>query len=111
MRFQLASLSLLSVLLLSLMSVAAKDGDTNMLITIHRQYPAAACVSGYLAVNGQTIVYSLERPWVDNLNNISSIPSGKYSAHLRYDKNDHWRIELNNVPGRSGIQIHIGNQP
>ena len=28
---------------------------------------------------------------------------------IRYDKKDHWRIELIGVPKRENIQIHIGN--
>jgi hypothetical protein len=78
-------------------------------ITIFRQYPAAQCTSGYLAVNGNIICYTLEKPWRDNQQNVSSIPAGTYNAILRYDHNDHWRIELLDVPGRTNIQIHIGN--
>jgi hypothetical protein len=43
---------------------------------------------------------------------VSCIPAGRYGAHLRYDKPDGWRIQLNTVlKKRSGIQIHIGNYP
>jgi hypothetical protein len=80
-------------------------------ITVLRQYPGQKCTSGYLAVNGVITCYTLERPWSDNKQNISSIPAGKYSGSVRYDHADHWRIELNDVPGRSNIQIHIGNEP
>jgi hypothetical protein len=63
-----------------------------------------------LAVDGDIICYTLELPSLNNINEISSIPQGNYSAFLRYDHNDHWRIELMNVPGnRTHIQIHIGN--
>jgi hypothetical protein len=54
----------------------------------------------------------LELPWKENFTNISAIPEGQYRANIRYDKLDklgHWRLELLNVPGRTGIQIHIGN--
>lgn len=81
-------------------------------LTVFRQYPGQRCTSGYLAINGTIICYTLERPWVDNLRNISSIPSGIYQATLRYDHTDHWRIELSGVPGgRTYVQIHIGNEP
>ena len=80
-------------------------------VSIYRQYPGNHCTSGYLAVNGQTIAYTLERPWADNQQNISSVPAGTYPGILRYDHADHWRIELQNVPHRSNIQIHIGNEP
>lgn len=60
-------------------------------------------------MNKEIICYTLEKPWMDNQNNISSIPTGKYNAIIRYDHNDHWRIELKNVPNRDNVQIHIGN--
>lgn len=80
-------------------------------LTIYREYPSQMCTSGYLAVNDQITAYTLERPWADNQQNLSSIPAGTYPGILRYDHDDHWRIELQNVPGRQNIQIHIGNQP
>ncbi|WP_299582659.1 DUF5675 family protein [Mucilaginibacter sp.] len=78
-------------------------------VTVFRQYPNNKCTSGYLAVNGNIICYTLEKPWIDNINNISSIPEGTYGGILRYDHSDHWRIELVGVPNRPNIQIHIGN--
>lgn len=80
-------------------------------LSVFRQFPGKKCTSGYLAVNGNIICYTLERPWADNQQNISSIPAGTYTAFLRYDHADHWRLELRNVPGRTNVQIHIGNQP
>ena len=78
-------------------------------IKIERKYSSEKCTSGYLAVNGEVIAYTLELPWSNNEPLISSIPPGTYSAHLRYDKKDKWRLQLNDVPGRGGVQIHIGN--
>jgi hypothetical protein len=80
-------------------------------VSIYREYPGNHCTSGYLAVNDQIIAYTLERRWADNAQNISSIPAGTYPAILRYDHADHWRIELQNVPGRTNVQIHMGNEP
>lgn len=85
-------------------------GDpSEFVLTVLRQYQSARCTSGYLAVNGAIICYTLERPWKNNQQNISSIPAGRYRAFLRYDKGDHWRIQLDGVPGRTGVQIHVGN--
>jgi hypothetical protein len=84
---------------------------TSVKITIFRQYPGTGCTSGYLSVGGTIITYTLERPWVDNMKNVSSVPDGTYSAHLRYDHADHWRIELVGVPNRPNVQIHMGNEP
>jgi hypothetical protein len=77
---------------------------------VYRQHPGEKCTSGYLAVNGNVAAYTLERPWIDNEQNISSIPAGKYKGTLRYDHTDLWRIELLDVPGRTNVQIHIGNK-
>lgn len=92
-------------------AVGQINSDSEFKITIYREYSDGKCTSGYLAVNGTIICYALERPWRDNQENVSSIPNGSYPAILRYDKSDHWRLQLENVPDRTGIQIHIGNQP
>lgn len=54
----------------------------------------------------------LERPWLDNRNNVSCIPTGEYrctfmarSGSGKY-RNVYW---LRQVPGRTGILIHNGN--
>lgn len=80
-------------------------------LTIARKYSDKTCTSGYLAVNGKIIAYTLERPWQGNAPLISAIPTGAYPGQLRYDHSDHWRIELTGVPGRDHVQIHVGNTP
>jgi hypothetical protein len=40
---------------------------------------------------------------------ISSIPVGTYSAFVRTETKDKWRIELRDVPKRGNIQLHVGN--
>lgn len=105
-----AVLAAVSALALSTGS-AAQNITPRFELEILRQYPGGNCTSGYLSVNGKIIAYSLERKWNDNKKNISSIPNGSYPGILRYDKSDHWRIELAGVPGRDGVQIHVGNQP
>jgi hypothetical protein len=80
-------------------------------LTVARMHRESKCTSGYLAVNGKIIAYTLELPWKGNAPLISSIPDGSYSAILRYDHPDKWRIELGGVPGRGNVQIHTGNAP
>ncbi len=80
-----------------------------MNIEIERRYETEKCIQGYLFVNSKAIAYTMELPWKDNEVNISAIPKGKYSGIIRYDKKDGWRIQLENVPDRTGVQIHIGN--
>ena len=58
----------------------------------------------------------IERPWKDNAPDVSSIPSGHYESRVRSDatkswmttRNRTWRIELLDVPHRSNIQFHFG---
>lgn len=66
---------------------------------------------GYLTVAGEKFA-TLERPWIDNVRNISCIPPGRYdcaflprSSSGRY-RNVFW---VKNVPGRGGILVHAGN--
>lgn len=89
----------------------AKSGSEDFTITIVRTSYNSSSITGELFVNGKFICHTLELPWQNNQSYISSIPSGKYKAILRYDKNDKWRIQLENVPNRTGVQIHIGNHP
>lgn len=92
-------------LCLSLTSFAQEKFE----LTIERKISSDNCTIGYLVADGKVICYTLELPWKDNLNDISCIPIGTYSGILRYDKKDGWRIQLENVPYRTGVQIHLGN--
>lgn len=85
--------------------------DIAFRVEIQRQHSSAECVSGYLLVDGKPICYVLEKPWLQNLPEISAIPTGEYDATLRVDGTKGWRIELKNVPSRGNIQIHVGNTP
>lgn len=55
-------------------------------------------------------LFTMERPWLNNQNEISCIPPGKYSVikvpatHIPYP---HFAVE--NVPDRAGICIHKAN--
>lgn len=54
--------------------------------------------------------FTLELPWLDNAPNISCIPLGKYKWFKRFSPSKKYNvIELIDVPGRSYIQIHLGN--
>lgn len=101
--------AMLGTMLVAWWPLSATAAD--FVLTIARKYKSNDCTSGYLAVNGNQIAYTLERPWKDNAPLISAIPDGKYAGTLRYDHPDKWRIELRDVPGRGNIQIHAGNTP
>jgi hypothetical protein len=100
-----------SGLIVPLILKTAGAGGEDFKLTIARKYADKACTSGYLAVNGKIIAYTLERPWQGNAPLISAIPTGAYPGQLRYDHTDLWRIELTGVPGRDHVQIHVGNTP
>jgi len=81
----------------------------NSQIDIYRQNNKG-CLSGYISINGEIIGYSVERPDVDNINDISAIPTGDYGAHVREEGKLKWRLELEDVSGgRENVQIHVGN--
>ncbi|MCK9370974.1 DUF5675 family protein [Candidatus Dojkabacteria bacterium] len=53
---------------------------------------------------------TLERPWKNNLPNISCIPKGVYNCKWSFSpKFLKYTYEIQNVVGRSGIRIHSGN--
>jgi hypothetical protein len=54
---------------------------------------------------------TLELPWRNNLNDISRIPAGSYTAKTREDGSKGWRIQLNGANPRTLVEIHIGNYP
>ena len=59
---------------------------------------------------GKQICVTLELPWKYNAKSISCIPPGTYRAYRRKSpKRGYWLYELIAVPGRSHIEIHIGN--
>ncbi|POY35498.1 hypothetical protein C3K47_15680 [Solitalea longa] len=100
--------TLLTMILSVLLSTAGSSQNKFELI-VERKLSSSNCTMGYLIADGEVICYSLELPWKDNLNNISCIPVGTYNGILRYDKTDKWRIQLENVPNRTGVQVHMGN--
>ena len=59
---------------------------------------------------GDNRFFTLELPWKDNAPNISCIPPGIYKWKKRFSPGKQYEvIELIDVPGRSFIQIHLGN--
>src|ERR1022692_2035251 len=54
---------------------------------------------------------TLELPWRNNMNKISRIPAGVYKGKTRADGTKGWRIQVDPVPGRDLVEIHIGNFP
>lgn len=64
---------------------------------------------GRLTYNGEHF-YTVERPWLDNRQNISCIPTGYYKlVRVNSPKFGPNTWEVANVNGRTHILIHAGN--
>ena len=63
----------------------------------------------YWLITSELSFRTLEPPWLDNHKNISCIPEGSYYC-VRTDKINHKNVfELQEVPDRKDILIHVGN--
>lgn len=67
---------------------------------------------GHLYVAGEQFA-TVELPWRGNLRNVSCIPVGTYlirlGEHVQQDGTRYPCYELQDVPDRSNIEIHIAN--
>ena len=64
---------------------------------------------GRLYFGQQFLCWTLEEPWLDNLRNVSCVYEGLYPLTIRTDGDRGPRYELQDVPARSNVQIHSGN--
>jgi hypothetical protein len=81
-----------------------------MKLTLQRIYSGDDCTLGVLySETMQRLCFTLEEPWHNNERKISCVPIGKYKCipHNSEKFRNVWRLE--NVPGRDGILIHLGN--
>lgn len=66
-------------------------------------------VFGEMMIEGQKL-YTVERPWLQNLPSVSCIPSGEYRCvPRRYNRGGYDAIEITDVPARTHILFHRGN--
>ena len=82
-----------------------------MKAVLYRTQKTKEVTLGILVI-GTEIIYTLERPWVDNKSNISCIPTGKYNAtFLPRSASGKYKnvFHVTPVAKRSGILIHNGN--
>ncbi len=80
-------------------------------IILIRDDVRAEGIRGTLFAKGETF-HILERPWLNNRNDVSCIPSGEYQARflLSSASGKFQNIyHLQDVPGRGGVLIHNGN--
>ncbi len=74
------------------------------------------CIRGVICIDGVPVCVSLELPWKNNAVGKSAIPCGEYFMLPTYadatkTAGTNKAYRLLDVPGRSGILIHVANQP
>jgi hypothetical protein len=81
------------------------------LFTLQRlDYTERATFGAIHDAENREIVKTLELPWKYNAPKISCIPPGRYRGELFKSPKRGYRLyRLLSVPGRSSIEIHIGN--
>lgn len=78
-----------------------------MLLKIERFAYTPYGVFGYMP---QCDLFTLERPWIQNQVGVSCIPNGRYELKRGYfNRGGYACYEVLNVPGRSLIKFHRGN--
>lgn len=64
---------------------------------------------GRFFVDGQ-VLYTVERPWLNNIQVQSCIPEGVYQCSPQfYNRGGYAAVEIKDVPGRTHILFHKGN--
>ena len=64
---------------------------------------------GVMLLNGQPRFVTLEEPWRENQRHISCIPAGEYDIERHHSPRFGELFTIKNVPGRSHVHIHWGN--
>jgi hypothetical protein len=64
---------------------------------------------GAMLVEGKAFCVTIERPWLNNQHIVSCIPAGEYQIKIINSPRHGKVYEVQNVPNRSDIQIHIAN--
>lgn len=80
-----------------------------MKMDIIRIEESEAGTFGVLVVDGSAFCVTLERPWLDNRQGVSSIPPGVYICRRVQSPSQGNTFEITGVPERSHILIHKGN--
>ena len=65
--------------------------------------------NGRLMCGEHIVCHTIELPWLQNQRNVSCVPEGSYSLKKRYTESRGWHILVEEVPGRSLILFHVGN--
>lgn len=80
-----------------------------MRLDILRVHQEQTGTLGILLFNGIPRLTTFELPWLANQHDISCIPDGKYQISRIISPKHGEVFEVEDVPGRTEIQFHIGN--
>jgi hypothetical protein len=80
-----------------------------MNVEISRDDPTPSYIRGQISVDGTPVCESLELPYRGNVENDSSIPLGTYEGKFQWSDRHQRNLWTLDVPGRIGIEFHIGN--
>ena len=78
-------------------------------LLITRDRKTSIFTTSVLSIDGEVVCLAMELPWKDNRRNVSCIPPGKYQGIRAPDRSGCPAFWIENVPGRDGIMIHVGN--
>jgi len=81
-----------------------------MRVKLHRTYFNAATMGHlWIADLDDPVFYTIERPWLNNKVNVSCIPAGNYNVKPYSSDKFKDVYEVQDVPDRSKILIHVAN--
>ena len=63
----------------------------------------------FLDTDRSQLCVTIERPWLDNQNQISCIPAGTYLFYKYNSPTKGWVWRTDQVPNRTAIEIHAAN--
>jgi len=79
-------------------------------LVLHRVTCDDECTTGVLIYDYRAFCVTLENPWLGNKSNVSCIPAGNYFCKRFLSPARGYEVyQLQDVPGRSSIQVHKGN--
>lgn len=81
------------------------------MVVIERAYTPLGTF-GTLTLPSGVVLYTVERPWLDNRPRVSCIPEGEYECRPRqFFRGGYPASEILDVQGRSHILFHVANRP
>ena len=78
---------------------------------------ATSCTIGRMYIDGKFLANYIEKPWKKSTSlfgnsYLNNIPSGQYSGHLKFMKNQkEWQVEINGKQGEALYQFYLSKIP